>query len=469
MSVEAPVWQRVLERIDKVGAPLCVGLDPRPARVPAQFRNEPDPILAWNRAIIEATADLAAAYKPNSAFYEALGPGGWVTLKRTIEAIPSDIPVILDAKRGDIGSTAEAYAHAVFDELDVDLVTLSPYLGRDSITPFLAHEDKGVFLLCHTSNPGAQDLQRLPVCPPDRPPVPLYEEVARRAMRWDKRGQIGLVVGAPYPEVLREIRRIAPETWFLVPGVGAQGGTIEELGEALRADGRGVLVNVSRGIGQADDPRAAAIAYVERLRALRPTGGSPPPADTSISFLLSLAELGAIQRGVFRLASGKTSTTYIDLRLLVSAPTLLAQAAQLYARHIRRLKPDLIAAVPYAALPIATAVSLHTGVPMIYTRKEVKDHGLARDIEGLYFPGQRVVIVEDLVTTGGSVLRTVEQLRAVGLIVEDVVVLIDREEGAAGNLKKAGVRLHATFRLSDVLSILASYKVGSDDERFPGA
>jgi len=442
--------EKLERRVQATGAALCVGLDPRPERMPARFRKARDPILAWNKAIIESTADLAAAYKPNIAFYEALGASGWQTLKSTIEAIPSHIPVILDAKRGDIGSTAEAYARAMFEELGADIVTLNPYLGYDSVDPFLRYEDRGVFLLCHTSNPGAQDVQALPVCPPDRPPTPLYMEIARRAQRWNERGNIGLVVGATYPDALARVRTVAPEMWFLVPGVGAQGGSIDALGGGLRKDGRGLLVNVSRGIMLAEDPRRAAEEYVRLLTALRPTEPPSVERDPVVTLLVGLKALGAIRFGHFTLASGQTSNYYIDLRVLVSAPTLLAEAARLYARYVRRLKPDRIAGVPYAALPIATAVSLHTGIPMIYTRKEAKEHGLGKRIEGHYRPGERVVIVEDLVTTGGSTLKTVALLREAGLVVEDVVVLIDREQGAAENLRRAGVRLHAVTTIQNV-------------------
>jgi len=380
-------FARLAMRVQETRVPLCVGLDPRPERVPIQFHSHPRPILAWNRAIIEATADLAAAYKPNIAFYEALGREGWDLLKATIEAVPDHIPVILDAKRGDIGSTAEAYARAIFDHLGVDAVTLSPYLGRDSIAPFLAYREKGIFLLCHTSNPSAREIQALPVCPPDRPPTPLYQEIARRALAWGEPDQIGLVVGAPYPDALAAVRRVAGDAWFLVPGVGAQGGRVEHLSAGMREDGLGILVNVSRGIMLADDPRAAAEAVVRQLRALSPPPSPPRPSEPLADLVRALLDIGAIQFGEFTLASGQKSNYYVDLRVLVSAPTLLALVAQQYARHVRRLKPDLIAGVPYAALPIATAVSLHTGVPMIYPRREAKEHGTARRVEGRFHVG----------------------------------------------------------------------------------
>ncbi len=447
-------FERLEARVAATGVPLCVGLDPRPDRVPSRFRGAEDPLLAWNRAVIEATADLAAAYKPNIAFYEALGRRGWDLLQATLQAIPAEVPVILDAKRGDIGSTAAAYAQAAFDVLGVDAITVNPYLGRDALAPFLARPDKGIFLLCHTSNPGAQELQTLPVCPPDRPPTPLYVEIARRARHWSEHPNVGLVVGAPYPEALAAVRQVARDLWFLVPGVGAQGGAVADLAVGLREDGRGLLVNVSRGIALAADPRRAAEAYARELRALaRPPSPMSHP-DPRTDVVLALHDLGAIRFGDFVLASGQRSSYYIDLRVLVSAPTVLAQVAQEYARHVRRLKPDLIAGVPYAALPIATAVSLHTGVPMIYTRKEAKSHGLGRTVEGRFAPGQRVVVVEDVVTTGGSVLDAVQRLREVGLAVEDVVVFIDREQGASARLREAGVRLHACLRLSEVWAIL---------------
>ena len=447
-------FDRLAQRVRAVGAPLCVGLDPRPERLPPTFRTHPQPILAWNQAIIEATADLAAAFKPNIAFYEALGGEGWEILKATIDAIPDGIPVILDAKRGDIGSTAEAYARAIFDHLGVDAVTLSPYLGQDSVVPFLRYEEKGVFILCHTSNPSAREIQALPVCPPDRPPTPVYIEIARRAIAWGPSEQVGLVVGAPYPDALAAVREVAPQTWFLVPGVGAQGGRLEHLAAGLRADGLGVLVNVSRGIMLADDPRAAAETLVRRWREMRLSPAPREPRDPLVDVVRALVELGAVQVGEFTLASGQKSHYYVDLRLLVSAPTVLALVAQQYARHVRRLKPDLLAGVPYAGLPIATAVSLHTGVPMIYPRREAKDHGTGRRVEGRFQPGQRVAVIEDVTTTGGSVLRAVEELRGLGLVVEDAIVFLDREQGAGENLRRAGVRLHACLTASEMWGMI---------------
>lgn len=245
------------------GSLLCVGLDPDPARLPV------DSVAEFNRAIVEATADLVCAYKPNVAFYEALGEEGYAALRETLAAIPPEIPTIGDAKRGDIGNTARAYARAAFDVLGFDAVTVNPYLGSDSLAPFIEREDRGVFVLCRTSNPGAADLQDLAIGG-DGGGRPLYEVVAELARGWNTRGNVGLVTGATYPEELRRVRELCPEMLLLVPGVGAQAG---DLAAAVRAglDARsgGILVNASRGVLYASTGQDFAQAAREAARALR--------------------------------------------------------------------------------------------------------------------------------------------------------------------------------------------------------
>lgn len=183
---------------------LCVGLDPDPASFPAHFAAG-DPgqaLLDWGKRLIDQTADLACCYKPNSAFYEQFGAAGWEALRQTIAAVPPDIPVLLDAKRGDIGSTAAAYARAAFDELGADAVTLSPYLGRDSVAPFLAYPGKAAFVLCYTSNPSAAAIQEF------GQGQWLFEHIVQQAMSWGEPGQIGLVVGATQPHALARVRAL---------------------------------------------------------------------------------------------------------------------------------------------------------------------------------------------------------------------------------------------------------------------
>jgi uridine monophosphate synthetase len=211
---------------------------------------------------VKQSSRYAAAFKPNAAFFEVLGAEGWTALKQVIDAIQEEsnrfgsmIPVILDAKRGDIASTAEAYASSAFDNLDVDCITLNPYLGKDSIEPFIQKPEKGIFLLCKTSNPGAGDLQDVMLESGD----PLYVHVARLAQSWNTRNNVGLVVGATYPETLAGVREVAPQMWLLAPGIGAQGGDLESaLKAGLRKDGKGMLLNVSRSIARAEKPGLAA-------------------------------------------------------------------------------------------------------------------------------------------------------------------------------------------------------------------
>jgi len=223
---------------------LCVGLDPDPQLMPANIS-----VFEFNKAIIEATSDLVCAYKLNLAFYEALDDEGLNALKHTIKYIPDDIPVIGDAKRGDIGNTAKAYARSIFSNLNFDATTVNPYLGFDSIEPFIQYRDKGVFILCRTSNAGAVDFQALRCETEEHSYRPLFELVALKASQWNKYGNIGLVVGATYPEELRLIRQNHPEILILIPGIGAQGG---DLASAVRygvdAQGEKAIINSSRQI-----------------------------------------------------------------------------------------------------------------------------------------------------------------------------------------------------------------------------
>lgn len=227
---------------------LCVGLDADYDKLPAHLKTESDALFIFNRAIIDATADLVCAYKPNSAFYEALGENGIRQLKQTADYLHEkhpEVPIILDAKRADIGNTNNGYVEFTFDYLGMDAITLHPYLGREALEPFLSRSDKGSVILCRTSNPGAGEFQDLV-----SDGVPVYQHVARAVSEaWNTNGNCMLVVGATYPDEMRQIRSVVGDMLFLVPGIGAQGGDLEAvMTVGIDSKNQGVIVSSSRGI-----------------------------------------------------------------------------------------------------------------------------------------------------------------------------------------------------------------------------
>lgn len=443
------------ERAQQTGSLLCVGLDPHTADLP-----EPTAAAARDFClhVISATADLALAFKTNVAFFEALGPEGWSVLKEVIAAVPAGIPVILDAKRGDIATTAEAYADSTFKLLGAQAVTLNPYMGYDSLQPFLQDPSHGVFLLCKTSNPGSVDLQDLPLAGEGRP-LHLFEKVAQLAQEWNDAYNLGLVVGATHPIALEQVRREAPQVWILAPGVGAQGADLNAaLRAGLRADGSGLMISVSRAISRAADPRQAAVELLDTIQKARKeivneTAEISTGDRTAISAELAegLLQAGCVRFGQFTLKSGLISPIYLDMRTFVSHPELLARISAAYRPLLEQLKFDRLAALPYAALPIGTSISLQTGWPLIYPRKETKGYGTRADIEGEYKAGETVVVIDDLATTGISKFEAIQKLTAAGLVVRDVVVLIDREYGATEALLEAGIHLHSVLTLTNLL------------------
>lgn len=258
---------------DTTNSLVCVGLDPDLDRLPAHLRSEADAVFEFNRAIIEQTSDLVSAYKLNIAFFEVMGSRGYEVLERTLTVIPEGVVAICDCKRGDMGNSARMYAKALFDHFGFDAVTVNPYQGRDSVQPFLDYTDRGVFILCLTSNESAREFQYLPVNG-----HPLYLEVAGKARSWNTARNAGLVVGATQAESLADIRAVAPDMPLLIPGIGAQGGDLETvIREGADPSGGGLLINSSRSIlyssgGRdfAESARAATLRLKEEINALLP-------------------------------------------------------------------------------------------------------------------------------------------------------------------------------------------------------
>ena len=237
----------LVENIKRKGSFLCVGLDTDIKKIPSFLASEEDAIFKFNKAIIDATAPYCVAYKPNLAFYESLGVEGWIALEKTVKYLKENYPdqfIIADAKRGDIGNTSQLYARSFFEHLDVDAVTVAPYMGEDSVTPFLGYEGKWVILLALTSNKGSHDFQLIE----DKDGKRLFEQVIETSQRWASTDEMMYVVGATQGEMFKDIRAVAPESFLLVPGVGAQGGSLQDVARYGMIGDCGLLVNSSRGI-----------------------------------------------------------------------------------------------------------------------------------------------------------------------------------------------------------------------------
>ena len=239
--------KELVENIRRKGSFLCVGLDTDIKKIPEHLLREENPIFAFNKAIIDATAPYCVAYKPNLAFYESLGVEGWLAFEETVKYIKANYPdqfIIADAKRGDIGNTSKMYARSFFEHLDIDAVTVAPYMGEDSVTPFLGYEGKWVILLALTSNKGSHDFQFMKEADGKR----LFENVITKSQGWAGPEEMMYVVGATQGEMFKDIRAVAPDSFLLGPGVGAQGGSLEEVAKYGMIDDCGLLVNSSRGI-----------------------------------------------------------------------------------------------------------------------------------------------------------------------------------------------------------------------------
>jgi len=466
-------FSKLEARVSQVDSLLCIGLDPHGVEIlgddyaTSTAEEKCDAAYTFCKTIIDATLPYAACYKPNAAFFEALGvEDGNATLVRVLKEIPPDVPVLLDVKRGDIGSTAAAYAEACYDHCNADAVTLSPLMGWDSVAPFVTekYSDKGAFLLCKTSNPGSNDLLALSLASGET----VYERIAKLAQQWstktgNRSPSLGLVVGATDSTALRKARKAAGErVWILAPGVGAQGGDLEEACTAgFNSNGTAMLIPVTRGISKAKDPGAAAKDLVEKINKIRnkiqedKTEGISSSSSNDNNknntiepyqkqFLeFSLAE-GVLKFGSFTLKSGRTSPYFFNAGLFASGAALF-KLGTAYSSAIMSSPElvdgkggvvfDVIFGPAYKGISLGAVVcsALYSdygvNVGFAYNRKEAKDHGEGGTLVGASMSGgKRVLVVDDVITAGTAIRESHTMLQSIGAKMVGVVIALDRAE-----------------------------------------
>jgi uridine monophosphate synthetase len=447
---------------------LVVGLDPNPEMMPSNYLIEEDKnnlvgsLELWLEKVIEKTCDRVCAYKPTLGFYQALGVAGIELLSKVLAAIPDNIPVILDAKHGDI-NTSSVFAYTIFQQWQVDAVTLTPYAGQDHAAPFLVYPDKAVFILCHTSNPGAFALQEYP-----NANNPLYLEVVKQAQSWGTLEQLCLEVGTINADTLRKIRLLAPERIILLRSIWVEGSNLHSIINAgLDSNGEGLLIPIPQDLLAQDNLAEEVNKLNQEVNQARSKlieeGSSCELWTTNVCLLqehphqeliLQLFDIGCLLFGEYVQASGATFSYYIDLRKIISNPQIFNQVLKAYAEILQTLTFDRIAGIPYGALPTATGLALSLHRPMIFPRKEVKAHGTRRLIEGNFHPGEKVVVVDDILISGKSAMEGAAKLESAGLQVEDIVVFIDHEGGVKDRLAQNGYRGHSVLSISEITDTL---------------
>lgn len=462
-------FEMLAQRVEVSDSLLCVGLDPHMQDIGTGTAKEARDFCI---RLVNATAPFAACFKPNSAFFEQLGTAGMDALSEVIAAIPSGIPVLLDAKRGDIGSTSAAYAKAAFETMGADMVTISPYLGHDGVSPFTKNPAKGVFMLCRTSNPGSADLQELKLADGRA----LYEEVASAAASWNEHGNIGLVVGATHPKVMVHVRSLVPDMWILAPGIGAQGGDLEKTVHAgIREDGSGLLVNVSRGISRAADPAQAARQFRDDINQARQTASAASVSSAQTvslkayqeEFIQLALDHQVLRFGDFTLKSGRKSPYFFNAGNFKTGGAV-AKVGQFYASAIKNsgIEFDVLFGPAYKGIPLAAATAIAMfhmygdDVPYTFNRKEAKDHGEGGNLVGAPIKGQRVLILDDVITAGTAIRETMNILDAAEATAAGVVIALDRQEQTGGD---AAVRMSAIQGVEKEFGIPVTSVVKLDD------
>ncbi len=448
---------------------LVVGLDPNPEIMLSLQDKEIektekliDKLETWMEWVIEKTRDRVCAYKPTLGFYQALGIEGLKLLDRILKKIPPHIPIILDAKHGDL-NTSTVFAKTIFEQWQIDAVTLSPYAGQDHAAPFLVYADKAVFMMCHTSNPGALPIQEYPSSD-----NPLYLEIVKQVQSWGTIEQLYLEVGTNNPDIVAKIRAIAPERTILLRSIWSEGTNLKQILQAgFDPNGEGLLIPIPQDL-LAKENLASEVEKlnqeIEQIRSNVIQVGSTCELWTSNvclfnkhphqELILQLFDIGCLMFGEYVQASGETFSYYIDLRKIISNPQLFNQVIKAYAEILKNLTFDRIAGIPYGALPTATGLALNLRRPMIFPRKEVKAHGTRRLIEGNFNPGEKVVVVDDILISGNSAMEGAAKLESADLKVEDIVVFIDHERGVKDRLAKNGYRAHSILSISEITETL---------------
>jgi uridine monophosphate synthetase len=488
------------------GSWLCLSLDPSPAFLESAATADPDRSLAdlgdWLRAIVAQTADLVCAYKVAIDPYLLFGAAGIALLEDLLhQAIPPEIPTILDAKHADWINSG-LLARTAFDRWQVDAITIVPFSGQDHAAPFLLQADRTVFALCYTENPSARALQD-----PAPDAEPRYLSLAREVQTWGMPSQMGLEVEAADPEILSKLRAAAPEAPILLrgawSGLGLQNTdysrdldatTLDRLDASLRQtlkagltpEGDSPIILIPRAALSHPQPRQQIQCLRDRLATAqqdvlgsiaeacplwlpqpgdRPAGNpdamaapteaiDPAHSTGHRNLILQLFDLGCILFGDYVQASGATFPYYVDLRQIISNPQVFHQILLAYAERVAPLPFDRLAGIPYGSLPTATGLALHLNRPMIFPRKEVKAHGTQRVVEGNFQPGERVVVVDDILISGKSAIEGIGKLESVGLHVTDLVVFIDHNTGAKERLAAKGYRSHAVLTLGEIAETL---------------
>jgi uridine monophosphate synthetase len=488
-------FDKLLTSIEQKQSLLYLDLDPNAESLPkeAEAKNIPAKSLflqppekdnqeliqdwwEWLHFLITQTEKYVCAYKLSFGHYQSFGIPGLQLLQQTLKTIPPEIPIILDAKHGDL-NTSTVFAQSIFADLQVDACTILPYTGFDLVVPFLLYPGKAVFLLCATANASAKVLQGYP-----NQEQPLYLKLVAEAQRWATPEKLGLEVGI-MPDILAKIRQAAPERLILIQRDMAEENDItnpEKLTQLLAAglniNGEGLLLPIPPKLLSNAEPKSAIKSLRNTIneQRLQKVEGSPtcelwlpdicfledkPHQD----LILQLYDIGCIIFGDHVQASGAIFPYYIDLRKIISIPQIFHKIVTAYAKIIQNLEFDRIAGIPYGSLPTATGLALHLECPMIFPRKEAKAYGTGRLIEGHFQPGEKIVVVDDIMITGNSVMEGAEKLKSLGLQVEDIVVFIDHERGVKDKLQNHGYLGHSVLTLTEIAQTLYDFnKISSE-------